>query len=239
MRNVIAIVPARQHSRGIPGKNFRELGGLSLIEHAIDCAQAAQVPRVYVSTDAGLDAYSFRGVHGCEVDHIKRPAHLAQDDTPMYDVVKHAADTLGLRDDDIIVLLQPTQPFRKPEHVTRAVELLRETQADSVVSVVPLPLTHHPLFQLAMAPAVLFPPVGALVPWYQSGLENLPSNRQDVPPTYRRDGTVYALLAKTLRSGHLYGDRAVPLILDPSESCELDTEDDWKAVTERWQKERA
>jgi CMP-N-acetylneuraminic acid synthetase len=71
--------------------------------------------------------------------------HYAQDDTPMIEVVQHAEPDPRDRGLDIIVLLQPTQPFRTPEHVQQAIRLLQETQADSVVSVVPLPLSHSPM----------------------------------------------------------------------------------------------
>jgi CMP-N,N'-diacetyllegionaminic acid synthase len=146
----------------------------------------------------------------------------------MYDVVQHAAETLQLAEDDILLIVQPTQPFRRPEHLTRAVQLLRETGADSVVSVVPLPLTHSPDMLAAIVGD------GYLSAWNNMGW---PTRRQDADQAYQRDGTVYALWVKTLRSGTIYGRRVKALILEPSESCELDTEDDWKAVEARWERE--
>lgn len=241
-----ALIPARSGSKGIPGKNLRELGGASLIEHAIACAKNAGIAHRVVSTDIwplswpsiGLQLNrpdeSFEFIpYISETRYLQRPAELAQDDTPMYAVVQHAAEALKLQPEDSIVLLQPTQPFRKPEHVRKALELLHETQADSVVSVVPLPLTHSPeLVCTIWNDGRLRPALGDAVAY---NWRNRPTRRQDVDRPYRPDGTVYAFFRKTLDSGTIYGAAVRPLILDPSESCELDTELDWIAVEKRWQ----
>jgi CMP-N,N'-diacetyllegionaminic acid synthase len=188
----------------------------------------AQCDRIIVSTDME-HTVAQPPTH----EWLPRPTELAQDDTPMIAVVQHAIETVQLQPEDILVLLQPTQPFRTPGHVTAAIELLRETQAGSVVSVVQLPQSHHPEAQLAMS-EVLMP--GRLVPWYQSDWAALPVNRQDSAPTYKRDGTVYAFWRKTVQQyGTIYGQDVRPLLIPPEESCELDTEADWLEVERRWQ----
>lgn len=259
MSRTIALVPARTGSKGVPGKNFKLLGGKPLYAHAIECAIAAGIPEIVVSTDrvtngAGMisDRYTWSESEqrwiGAEnplwhLHYLARPSELAQDDTPMFDVVQHAAETLQLEPDDIIVLLQPTQPFRTPEHVSCAITLLRETQADSVVSVVPLPLTHSPEVVLALRDGHLWPRdyvqemtrnehIG--LPLTAEGWSDVPTRRQDAFPAYKRDGTVYAFFVKTLASGSIYGSNCRPLILDPSETCELDTPEQWAAVEARW-----
>jgi CMP-N-acetylneuraminic acid synthetase len=211
--STIALIPARSGSKGIPSKNFRELGGKTLVQHAIACGHAAGI-------DLQGDFYS-----------IHRPAELAQDDTPMIAVVRHALQQIPGQPDDIIVLLQPTQPLRRPEHVQQAITLLRESQADSVVSVVEVPPIVHPYLQLAEAG-------GFLWPYEDFNWDDVPTRRQDVPPTFRRDGTVYAFWRKTVdQHGSIYGQDVRPLIIDPADSCELDTESDWAALEQRW-KER-
>jgi CMP-N,N'-diacetyllegionaminic acid synthase len=147
----------------------------------------------------------------------------------MLAVVKHALQQLPGAEDDIFLLLQPTQPFRTADHLREAVRLLRETQAESVVSVVELPLTH--------SPDMLGLIVGTrLVPWNEQGW---PTRRQEATPAYKRDGTVYAFWRRTVsRAGDIYGCPCVPLIIPPEQSCELDTESDWREVERRW-KERA
>lgn len=164
---------------------------------------------------------------------VSRPADLAQDDTPMLAVVQHALAQIPGPPEQIICLLQPTAVFRTPEHVRKAIALLRETQADSVVSVVELPKTHHPRYTISWPPDEDDEPLG-----YR--LRDMPPCRQDVKPVYIRDGTVYAFWRKTVtQHGTIYGQDCRPLILDPSESCELDTEADWAAVQARWEREHA
>jgi CMP-N,N'-diacetyllegionaminic acid synthase len=230
---VIALVPARSGSKSIPGKNFRLLGDKPLFAHAIDCAYAAGCDPVALSTDNPHPATPY-----APCLEIERPAELAQDDTPMIDVVRHALAQIPGQPDDVIVLLQPTQPFRTPARVREAITLLQSTGADSVVSVVPLPLTHHADAQLAigsiLGPDRLFG-VGEYPEFPDSCL-----NRQQREQTYIRDGTVYAFKRDTVaRYGHIYGDYCKPLILEPHETCELDTEADWAAVQARWEREHA
>jgi CMP-N,N'-diacetyllegionaminic acid synthase len=233
MSQVIALIPARSGSKGIPGKNWRVLGSKTLIAIAADAAHAAGIARIVVSTDDTGGACAFEVPGGPYVELMKRPDDLAQDSTPMFEVVAHAVKELGLNDSDIVVLLQPTAPFRTPAHIRQALALLRESGADSVVSLVQVPLTHHP-------DAVVEIMDGRARPfrwWCECGSEDwatLRTRRQDYEPTYIRDGTVYAFPVKTLRSGTIYGHDVRPLIIPPDESCELDTEADWADVERRW-----
>jgi CMP-N,N'-diacetyllegionaminic acid synthase len=131
--SVLALVPARSGSKGIPGKNFRELAGLTPVRRVVNVAIAARCEDVVVTSDA-YDWFDAMGA-----GYLKRPDSLAQDDTPMIDVVKHALTEIHGAPGQIVLLLQPTQPLREPKHLQAAVALLRESQADSVVSVVALP----------------------------------------------------------------------------------------------------
>lgn len=268
MSNVVALIPARQHSVGIQGKNLRKLGGKTLIEHAVDCAVAAGIQTVWVNVTVPFwRAPEFpKFAHGQIVQHWPRPLALDTSETPMFDVVAEMVKGGAFPSDDTIVcLLQPTAVFRTPAHIQTAVQMLREPRPrpagpthgvamtemgavpvplpelppahwDSVVSVVPLPLTHHPEFQCVRDGATVRP-----WGWWLGGDEwswaNVCSRRQDMGQTYIRDGTVYAFFVKTLRSGTLYGHSVRPLILDPSETCELDTEADWEAVQARWERQ--
>jgi CMP-N,N'-diacetyllegionaminic acid synthase len=240
--SIIALIPARSGSKGIQGKNFRELGGLSCVELAIDCAQLSGVQRVCVSTDAGVSAYTFRGAHGCDIQHIDRPPELAQDDTPMIAVVQHALEQIPGHPDDIICLLQPTAVFRTPARVREAIQLLRDTpKAESVVSVVAVPSTHHPEMLMSIEGGVL---ESAIERYFDCGgphaVLDFPPRRQDVLPVYKRDGTVYAFYRATIeKRGTLYANCAIPLILEPHETCELDTELQWAEVQARWERDHA
>jgi CMP-N,N'-diacetyllegionaminic acid synthase len=236
--SVLALIPARSGSKGIPGKNFRRLGDspINITALAVGCAVSAGCDVVAVSSDVQPNAPVWLQPHPWR-PWIHRPAELAQDDTPMIAVVQHALEQLPGKPDDIIVLLQPTQPFRTPERVKEAIALLQTTPAaESVVSVVQLPVTHSPHFALEIDEIN-----GELLEWNNccecSDHNPLspPTRRQDVVPTYRRDGTVYAFYRVTVeKRGSIYGHFSQPLILDPSETCELDTEDQWREVEARW-----
>ncbi len=215
------------------------LGDRTLVGWASKAAREAGITERWVSSDIPFDDFG-----DGFVKHIFRPAALAQDDTPMIDVVTHALAQIPGEPDDIIVLLQPTQPFRKPAHITEAIRLLRETQADSVVSVVELPKTHSPEFQCVIdSGAIISRWRGMLKPYpvYEGydetrfRMEEQPKCRQAVDATYIRDGTVYAFRRRTvLKSGNIYGEQVKPLIIDPADSCSLDTEADWNEVVRRW-----
>src|SRR5918999_4032681 len=128
---VLALVPARGGSKGIPGKNLRLLGGRTLIEYAAAAARdSGVVDRAVLTTDSEEIAAIGRRA-GLDVPFL-RPASLAADDTPMQPVVEHALAALA--EDgfvpDIVLLLQPTSPLRTPDHLRRAVAALRETNAD-------------------------------------------------------------------------------------------------------------
>ena len=112
---------------------------------------------------------------------------------------------------EIVVLLQPTSPLRRPEHIRDAVALLRETDADSVVTVVEVPRHLSPDYVMRIEDGVLRPflPEGARV-----------TRRQDARPAYSRDGTVYAFWRDTLeRFGNIYGDDCRPLLVDAADRC--------------------
>jgi CMP-N-acetylneuraminic acid synthetase len=212
---VLGLIPARAGSKGIPGKNLKAFCGQPLISHAIQAARRSErIDRVVVSTDSEEIAAVARTC-GAEVPFL-RPRKLAEDDTPMLPVIEHAVDALE-RDGwaaDIIVLLQPTSPLRRPEHIDRAVAMLLETRADSVVSVVQVRATHSPDYVMKIVD-------GRLEPFLPDGLRV--TRRQDAQKVYERDGTVYAFWCETLRRDHsIYGADCRPLEILRGESIGLD-----------------
>ena len=217
---VLGLVPARGGSKGVPGKNIRPLVGRPLLAYTAQAARdSAIVDRLVLSTDSAEIADVGRTV-GLEVPFI-RPQAIAGDDTPMLAVVRHALEALAADDwkPDIVVLLQPTSPLRRPEHIRVAVDLLRTSGADSVVTVVELPRHLSPDYVMRIES-------GRLVPFLPGGAALV--RRQDARPAYVRDGTVYAFWRRTIeRFGSIYGDDARPLLLDRSESLSIDTAEDW------------
>lgn len=207
----------------MPGKNVKLLAGRSLLEYAARAAKASGVlSRIVLSTDSA-DIASLGRAAGLEVPFM-RPRELAGDDTPMLAVVNHALGTLEQEgwSPEIVVLLQPTSPLRRPEHVRDAVALLRDTRADSVVTVVELPRHLSPDYVMAILD-------GRLRPFLAEGASL--SRRQDARPAYARDGTAYVFWRRTLeRTGTLYGDDCRPLLLDSRQSLSIDSPDDWAAA---------
>lgn len=247
--SVLAIIPARAGSKGIPSKNFELLGEESPLERAISCTARAGIHWRVVTTDRWPlpfpslkierlrrdDSVAFRPSESV-TRYLCRPPELAQDDTPMIDVVKHVFLEIPGPDDQIVVLLQPTQPLRKPEHVTAAIDLLQTSGADSVVSVLELPLAQSPDLLLRHLSN------GTLCLWHSDldaggwcpSLSWGPTRRQQARPAYQRDGTVYAFRRSTVMTyGHVYGERCVPLLIDPKDSAPLDTSEDWLEAERR------
>jgi CMP-N,N'-diacetyllegionaminic acid synthase len=223
---VLGLIPARGGSKGIRDKNIRPLRGRTLLEYAARAASASGViDRTVLSTDSEQIAAEGRRL-GIEVPFI-RPAELARDDTPMLPVIEHTVDFLEQRgwQPEIVVLLQPTSPLRKADHIRNAVQELRESAADSVVTVVQLPRHLSPDYVMRIEE-------GRLVPFLPEGASV--SRRQDARPAFERDGTVYAFWRKTLRETRsIYGRDCRPLILSPAESLTLDTPEDWDEAERR------
>jgi CMP-N-acetylneuraminic acid synthetase len=138
--SVLAIIPARGGSKGVPGKNLKEIGGRSLIARAVDAARQSGVcDHVLVSTEDAAIAEEARRA-GAEVP-FPRPAALAKDETAMPPVIAHAIETyeeLIGRQVETLVFLEATVPFRRPEHISAAVTRYREGDVNSVVTVCPL-----------------------------------------------------------------------------------------------------
>ncbi|MCK6585158.1 MAG: acylneuraminate cytidylyltransferase family protein [Anaerolineales bacterium] len=226
MTKILGIIPARGGSKGIPGKNIRLLGGKPLIYYAAHAArESGLVDRLILTTDSAEIAAVGKGL-GIETPFI-RPPQLARDDTPMFPVIDHALQFIEREGwkPEIILLLQPTAPLRKPEHLQAAARILSETNCDSVVSVVEVPQHYAPDFVLKLEE-------GKLRPFLEGG-ERV-TRRQDVRAAYSRDGTVYAFRRDVLiHKLNIYGDDCRPLIIPRDRSCNLDTMEDWDEVEQK------
>jgi CMP-N,N'-diacetyllegionaminic acid synthase len=211
---VLGIIPARGGSKGVAGKNLQTLAGRPLLAYTADAARASRrLSRVVLSTDDPLIAET--GVSlGLDVPFM-RPAALASDEAPMLGVIQHAMHALAPGFvADTIVLLQPTSPFRRAEHIDSAVELLDASGADSVVSVCEVPHHFNPVSVMTLDEGRLRPFVaGPLI-----------LQRQDKPRVYARNGpAVLAVRAAVLDRGSLYGDDCRPLVMTADESIDIDS----------------
>ncbi len=221
---VLAIVPARGGSRGIPRKNIKLLHGIPLVAYSIAAGlQAKLVNRVIVSTDDDEIAEIARR-WGAEV-LFKRPSKLAGDETPDLPVFQHALKWMAKHENyvpDVIVQLRPTSPLRPPECVDQAVDiLLGDGTADCVRSIVPSGQNPYKMWRLSEK--------GYIYPLLEAPGINEPYNlpRQKLPLTYWQTGHVDVIRYKTLTKGSMSGDRILPLILDPRYVIDIDKESDW------------
>jgi len=221
---VLGIVPARQGSKGIRNKNILPFRGKPLLVHAIECGLSSGIiSRLILSTDSE-DYLALGRCHGAEADHL-RPARLSKDKTPMKDVVAYELDRMRRSDNfipDVVVLLQPTQPLRRPEHIVQAFHLLMKRGADSVVSVVEVPKHLSPEYVVRIQKGELA--------FFHKKSPHL-TRRQDAAKAYYRDGTVYIFrYSSFLKYQSIYGKTCLPLIIAPQESFNLDEENDWRIL---------
>jgi CMP-N,N'-diacetyllegionaminic acid synthase len=153
-----------------------------------------------------------------------RPPELAQDSTPSLPVVRHAVLELEKANDfyDAVCLLQPTNPLRRFEDIDACVRLLFESQADSVISVLPVPHEYNPHW--------VFLRNGGSLSLAMGGGEPI-ARRQDLPLAFHRDGSVYVTRRDTLiNQNSLYGEKILGCEIEPRFSANIDTEADWLAV---------
>lgn len=226
MTHILAIIPARGGSKGIPRKNIRHFAGYPLIAWSIAAAkQSSLVTRIIVSTD-DKEIASVAREWGAETP-FSRPAKLAQDKTTDLPVFEHALKWLEEIEGyhpDVVVQLRPTSPIRPRTMVDEAVNvLLNHEDADCVRGVVPAAQNpfkmwrfngeEKPLSQLLEVPGIAEP-------------YNAP--RQVLPPVYWQTGHIDAIRASTIvNKKSLTGDIVYPLVIDPKFTVDIDTLADW------------
>jgi len=191
-KRVLAIVPARKGSKGLPMKNVRPLGGKPLLAWPIAAARAStHVDRTIISTDDQGFA-DIAVAHGAEAPFL-RPAALASDTAPSIDFILHALDTLEADGDayDYLVLLEPTSPLTEGADVDAALRALDASDAEAIVGVTALE-TQHPAF------AVRKQDDGRIAPLQPGGFSAMP-RRQDLEPVFGLDGSLYISTVAALR----------------------------------------
>ncbi len=179
---VLGIIPARKGSKGVPGKNMQRIAGKPLIGYTIDTAlQAGVLSNIVVTTD---DEAIWDYASGFDITIHKRDAALATDTSPVVltviEVVHFAEEKFGIQY-DAVMLLQPTAPLREPWHIKEAIKLLEaNTNSDGLISVVKAG-DLHPARMYTIEDGNLH----SLQP------ENEQANRQQLPPVYLRNGSIY------------------------------------------------
>ncbi len=216
--NILAIIPARGGSKGIKKKNMALLNGEPLLKYTFDAAkESSLINRIILSTDDPVFA-EYGRKNGIEVSF--RPKELSGDASPMKDVINyHLKELLETGyEPDIFILLQPTSPLRTAAHIDEALEsLIKDREADAVVSVVDVPHEFLPL-------KLMEPKEDGSLGFFRSDGEKY-TTRQELPRLYARNGAaVYAVYTESYRkTGSLYGTRCIPYYMKQEESVDIDS----------------
>ena len=222
---ILALIPARGGSKGIPRKNIKSIAGKPLIAWTIEAALRSRlIGGVVVSTEDEEIADVARQ-RGAQVP-FRRPAELARDDTPGIDPVLHALEQLP--DFDAVLLLQPTSPLRTTEDIDACIGMVQDMHAPSVVSVSEPGKHPYWMYRLGtdqrLQTLIDVPPI---------------SRRQDLPRVYAVNGALYYARADWLRQQRAFVTaETVAYVMPPERSVDMDTLLDWK-LAEMLLKERA
>lgn len=213
---ILALIPARGGSKGVPRKNVREIGGKPLVAWTVEAARrSGSELRIVLSTDDDEIAAVGRSC-GAEVPFL-RPAELSADGSTSESVVFHALEWLdrnqGYRPGSIL-LLQPTSPFRTSTDIDSAIRLLREPGTEAVVSV---KAADRPLQWLRK-----IDPAGMIAPASEAAAI---SRRQEAEPLYELNGAIYLISTETfLRDRTFYPERTRAYVMPAERSLDIDSE---------------
>lgn len=206
---ILAVIPARGGSKGIPKKNLSRVAGISLVGHAAKVARAVKwLDRAVLSTDH-IEIADEGRKWGLEVPFM-RPPELATDEACSSDMWKHAwLESESHFDErfDVSVLLEPTSPLRRPEDVTRTIECLLESDCDAAATVSPAPahFTPHKCLTVDGEGIIQF--------YHPQGAQY--NIRQKIPQYYFRNGVCYALRRDTLlEKGVIIEENCKAVIID-------------------------
>ena len=220
-KSVLAIIPARGGSKGIPRKNIKPLAGKPLIVWTIEEAKKSKyIDRIIVSTDL-QEIASISAKYGAEVPFI-RPEELADDETPSSDVIVHAIKWLGINQNqkfDILILLQPTSPLRNATQIDVAFEnFISNPSNKCLVSV--KEVEESPYWMKIIND-------DHYLKNFTLKQDNF-TRRQDLPKIYILNGAIYIMRTVDFMSCESFDvDNTVPLLMDKKTSIDIDTEDDF------------
>ena len=213
---ILAIIPARGGSKGIPDKNMRKIAGKPLIEYTINAAKSSKlINKIIVSTDSKKIA-NFSKSKGIEVPFL-RPNNLSKSNSSTIDVINHTINFLKKYENyipDVITILQPTSPLRTVNILDKSIKLLKNSQlSSSILGVVKV--KNHPFLCFELKNSFLKP--------FKSNFKKY-SQRQKFPTFYYPTGSIYTFWYKTLENyGNIYGSNIKPMLIDVENSIDIDT----------------
>lgn len=217
---MIAIIPARGGSKGIPKKNIKMLSGQPLIYYTIKAAQESKyISKIIVSTDSLEIAEAAKALGG-QVPFL-RPSELAEDTSKAIDVYLYTVEKLNALNEEIIdfAVLLPTSPLRTAEDVDKAIEIFYKNNAKTVVSVVEA--EHPPAWYKRINDE------GILEDYFSAGDNGV--NRQEAEKTYLPNGAIYIFNYDSLKTNYnYYNDATYPYIMSREKSVDIDSPLDFR-----------
>ena len=223
--DILAIIPARGGSKGIKRKNLRQINGKSLVGLSVlHALKSKLITRVIVSSD-DPEIIAEAVKYGAEAPFI-RPAELAEDQVLDIPVFEHALKYLEEKEKyipEIVVHLRPTAPYRKPEWIDEAIQLLiNQPNADSVRSV--SEPDKHPYRVFRIDEKGFLDPIMK----HEHPVSYL-LRRQDLPKMYYYNCVIDVTKPTTIFQKHsMTGDKIVPYIMNPDDVIDIDSERDLK-----------
>lgn len=216
-KKILALIPARGGSKGLPGKNIKDFRGKPLIAHTIEAALSSRlIGDVIVSTD-DQQIYDVSIKYGARETFL-RPASLAKDNSLVIDTYIYTLDRLsqkGMKIDDFVVL-QPTSPLRTSKDIDSAVTMFYENEADSVISYT---RESHPIH------------------WHKflddnGRFEDIFTkdicNRQSLRPSYYPNGSIYVFKSELIKRRKYYSENSYAYVMPAWRSVDVDTLDDFE-----------
>lgn len=229
---MIAIIPARGGSKGVPGKNIKLLNGKPLIYYTIiEALKSKHVTDVIVSTDS-REIASISESYGANCPFL-RPDELATDHAKAIDNYIYTVERLNKEfkyNISEFVVLQPTSPLRTYIDIDGAIEQFYEQEADSVISVCELKHSIHSVKRITKD--------GKLTFFSKSNIKHSNINRQDMPLAYVNNGAVFVLALALLKKNYsYYSDRTYPYIMPQHKSVDIDIQFDFELAEYLMRKE--
>jgi len=216
MAKFYGIIPAREGSKGVKNKNIRNLGGVPLLKWTIEAARNSNLDNVILNSDSQeyLDAFKDVGV----VPYLRNPK-LGGDRVLTSDVILDLIHEMDLKDDDFIILLQPTCPFRTADLINQSINLLERQEECAVMSLVSCE-ANHPLRMKRVI-------CGEAVNYIETGVEDM-RPRQELPDVYIRSGSIYGCAVHNfIKHGTFGGLKTLSILEDEDSHVNVDCERDF------------
>lgn len=216
-KRILAIIPARGGSKGLPNKNIKEMNGKPLIYWTVKRAQESEfLDRIFISTDSPNIASICQNICNQSVDEL-RPDELAQDTSSSADVIKYTINLLKQKgaEYDYILLLEPTSPLRKKDDIDRVIQLACENPIrDGVVSLGEVHMEHPSAVKIIGKNGSIIPLLDTKKTIYQ---------RQQMEQVYFPYGVAYLIKTEIfLKSMSVYTDNIIPYFIERWQTYEVD-----------------